>query len=85
MQFGCRKSIRYANEMRKAGGGREIDMEGVHRMRGACTDAKSADSSFSVLTKACQRIRSISMRKGPISLVLLDRVLALQGRGVITA
>ena len=52
-------------------------------IRKECTDVKSADSGFSVLTKSCQRIRSISMRKGQISpalLVLLDRVLALQGR-----
>ena len=58
----------------------------VHRMREACIDAKSADSSFSTLTKFCQRIRSISTRKDQISsalFVLLDRLLALQDRDVI--
>ena len=52
-------------------------------MREGCTDAKRAESSFSDLTKTCQRIRSISMRKGQIFstlFVLLDRVLALQGQ-----
>ena len=56
------------------------------RLLRAYTDAKSADSSFSILTKLCQRIRSIGMRKGQISSALLgvlDRTLALQGRGVI--
>ena len=70
--------------------GREIDKEGSasnarHALR-AYTDAKGAESSFSDLTKTCQRTRSISMRKGQISpalFVLLDRVPALQGRGVI--
>ena len=52
----------------------------VHRMREGCTDAKRAESSFSDLTKTCQRIRSITMRKGQIFSVLLDRVSALQGR-----
>ena len=72
--------------------GREIDKEGsasnAGRLLRAYTDAKSADSSFSDLTKPCQRIRSISMRKGQISpalFVLLDRVLALQGRDVMAA
>ena len=64
--------------------------KGMHRMRGrllrAYIDAMSADSSFSVLTKACQRIRSINMRKNPISsafFVFFDRTLALRGRGVV--
>ena len=87
MRFGCRMSIRYANDVGQTGDGREIDKEGsasnAGRLLRAYTDAKSADSSFSDLTKPCQRIRSISMRKGQISPVLLDRVPALQGRGVI--
>ena len=71
-------------------GDQEIDEKGnassAGRLLRAYTDAKSADSSFSDVTRTCQRIRSISMRKGQISpalFVLLDRVLALQGRGVI--
>ena len=55
----------------------------MHRMREACIDAKNAKSSFSDLIKICQRIRSISMRKGQIFstlFVLLDRVLVLQDR-----
>ena len=46
-------------------------------------DAKNAESSFSDLTKICQRIRSISMRKDQIFsalFVFLDRVSALQDR-----
>ena len=56
----------------------------LHRMREACIDAKSAKSNFIDLTKFCQRIKSISMRKDQISsaliVLLLDRVLALQDR-----
>ena len=52
----------------------------MHRMRRACIDAKNAKSSFSDLTKICQRIRSISMRKDQIFSVLFDRVSALQNR-----
>ena len=56
----------------------------MHRTREACIDAKNAESNFSDLTKFCQRIRSISMRKDQISsaliVLLLDRVLALQNR-----
>ena len=66
---------------------REIDKKesasnARHALR-AYTDAKSAESSFSDLTKTCQRTRSISMRKGQISsalFVFLDRVSALQDR-----
>ena len=56
-------------------------------------DAKSADSNFSDLTKICQRIKSISMRKNQISSTLFvfldrvfvfDRVSALQNRDVMT-
>ena len=62
-----------------------------HALR-AYIDAKRAESSFSDLTKICQRIKSISMRKNQIFsvlfdrvLVLLDRVSALQNRDVIIA
>ena len=68
---------------------REIDKKGSasnarHALR-AYIDAKRAESSFSDLTKICQRIRSISMRKDQIFSVLLDRVSALQDRDVIIA
>ena len=46
-------------------------------------DAKNAKSSFSDLTKICQKIKSISMRKNQIFstlFVFLDRVSALQNR-----
>ena len=46
-------------------------------------DAKNANSNFFDLTKICQRIRSISMRKDQIFstlFVLFDRVSALQNR-----
>ena len=60
----------------------------VHRMRETCIDAKNAESNFSDLTKICQRIRSISMRKDSLFstlFVLLDRTLALRDRDVMTA
>ena len=82
MQFDCRKFIRYVDEMRKAENDREIDMRNdasnASKLLRAYIDAKSAKSSFSDLTKICQRIRSISMRKSQIFsalFVLLDRVL----------
>ena len=66
---------------------REIDKEdnasSANRLLRTDIDAKSANSSFSDLTKICQKIRSISMRKDQISsalFVLLDRVSALQNR-----
>ena len=46
-------------------------------------DAKRAKSNFSDLTKTCQKIKSISMRKDQIFSVLLDRISALQNRDVI--
>ena len=52
-------------------------------------DARNANSSFSDLTKICQKIKSINMRKDQISsaliVFLLDRISALQDRDVITA
>ena len=70
MRFGCRKFIRYVSDVGQTGDGRGIDKEG------SASNAKSAESSFFDLTKLCQRIRSISMRKGQISSALfLDRVL----------
>ena len=93
MRFDCRKFIRYVNDVGQTGDDREIDKEDSasnarHALR-AYIDAKSAESSFSDLTKPCQRTGPISMRKGQISpaliVLLLDRVLALQGRGVMTA
>ena len=60
----------------------------MHRMRRACIDAKNAKSNFSDLTKICQRIKSINMRKNQIFstlFVLFDRVLVLQNRDVMIA
>ena len=87
MRFDCRKFIRYVDAMSKAEDDREIDKEdnasnARHALR-AYIDAKSAESNFSDLTKFCQRIRSISMRKDQIFstlFVLLDRVFILQDR-----
>ena len=56
------------------------------RLLRAYIDVKNANSSFFDVTKICQRIRSISMRKDQIFstlFVLLDRVFALQDRDVI--
>ena len=62
----------------------------MHRMRDkflrAYIDAKNANSSFSILIKTCQKIRSISMRKDSIFstlFVLFDRIFALRNRDVI--
>ena len=55
----------------------------MHRMRRTCIDAKNANSNFSDLTKFCQKIKSINMRKNQIFSILfvfLDRVFALQNR-----
>ena len=86
MQFGCRKSERYANVERMVYLADNSIRKGLHRMRGrllrAYTNPKSADSSFSILTKLCQKIRPMGMRKGQKSSALLgvlDRALALQG------
>ena len=60
-----------------------------------CIDAMSAESSFFDMTKLCQKIKSISMRKNQIFstlfvffdrvFVFFDRVFALQNRNVIIA
>ena len=62
----------------------------MHRMRDrflrAYIDAKNAYSNFSILTKICQRIKSISMRKDSIFstlFVFLDRILVLRNQNVI--
>ena len=101
MQFDCRKSIKYVINENQTENDREIDKKNsasnASKFLRTYIDAKSADSNFFDLTKICQRIRSINMRKDQIFSVFFDRVLvfrifvffdrvfALQGRAVITA
>ena len=91
MWFDCRRSRRCVMRWER----REMIEKSIrkimHRMRDRLLrtyiDAKSANSSFSILTKICQRIRSISMRKDSIFsalFVLFDRTLALWNRDVMT-
>ena len=82
--------------MRKTVDDREIDRKdnasNANKFLRADINAKNADSNFSDLTKICQKIESINMRKNQISSVLFDRILvffdrvsALQDRNVIIA
>ena len=87
MRFDCRKFIKYVDAMSKAEDDREIDKKNnasnANRLLRTYIDAKNANSNFSDLTKICQRIKSISMRKDQIFSTLfvsLDRVSALQDR-----
>ena len=57
----------------------------MHRMRRTCIDAKNAKSNFSDLTKICQKIKSISMRKDQIFSIFFYRIFALQNRIVMIA
>ena len=46
-------------------------------------DAKNAKSNFFDLTKICQKIKSINMRKNQIFFVFFDRIFALQNQNRI--
>ena len=87
MQFDDRKFIKYVDAMRKTENDREIDKKNnasnANKLLRTYIDATSANSSFSDLTKFCQRIESINMRKNQIFsalFVFLDRIFALQNR-----
>ena len=86
MYFDCRKFIKFVNDVKDD---REIDKKNsasnASKLLRTYIDAKSANSSFSDLTKICQKIRSISMRKNQIFSVFFDRVFALQNRVVMIA
>ena len=70
--------------MSKAENNRKIDKKdnasNANRFLRAYIDAKNANSNFFDLTKICQKIKSISMRKNQIFSILFDRVSALQSR-----
>ena len=90
MWFDCRRFRRLSTKWEKWKMIEKSIRKEMHRMRDrllrAYIDAMSANSSVSILTKICQRIKSISMRKDSIFstlFVLLDRTLALRDRNVI--
>ena len=80
MRFDCRKFIKYVNNVSQTKNDREIDKKdnasNASKFLRTYIDAKSANSNFSDLTKICQRIKSINMRKNQIFSVFFDRVFA---------
>ena len=90
MQFDCRNFDKYVNDVKND---REIDEKNnassANKFLRIYIDAKNTNSNFSDLTKHCQKIKSINMRKSQIFSTLIvfffDRVFVLQNRNVIIA
>ena len=79
MRFDCKKFIKYVNNVNQTKDDREIDKKNnasnANKFLRTYIDAKNANSNFSDLTKICQKIKSINMRKNQIFSVFLDRIL----------